>query len=86
MTHRTTSGRVRRLVPLALFLAAVAVSALASTTDVLPGVSGEVGRVLAVLLVIALGVRALWWLGVDGHRPDMARIMSDRADARQARR
>ena len=79
MTNHPKRHRLRAVSALTLFLATVAMSA----SDVLPG---TVGRVLLTATVIALGVRALWWVGVDGRRPDMARIMSDRADARQVRR
>ena len=83
MINHPNRHRLRRLAPTALFLASIPATAMASRA--LSGPGGIAARILLALAVIALGARALWWLGVDGRRPDMARIMSDR-DARRARR
>lgn len=77
-------GPVRRLAPTALFLASIPTLAYAAQHTT--GHAGDVLLVVLVLAVIALGVRALWWLGVDGRRPDIGRIADDRMSARTARR
>jgi len=73
--------RCRRAVFLALFVLVLFLAL--SGAQAIPGMASRVGM---TALVVVLAFRVLWWVGVDGRRPDMARIMSDRADARQVRR